>query len=195
MKVIRNNDAEREGAASRAPSDGAARAGEAASGDSKGSASANIIEIPLASFDKGEGQAAAAPDAPSSGIKIRVPEAGGQPVGDAVGPVEEEYEYVPVSEAFSPAVSKVKSFIGEYYVFIICLVLVGLCVLIINVGTTLPSFFVILAFAAIAALLIFAIFSAWKAKKKAEMDYERGKAIYETVHKNMMEEAEKDEQE
>ena len=195
MKIVRNNDAENERKDAHTSPNEVIRPGEEVPDDGKDAVSSNIIEVPLTAFKKDETQGADAPANPSPSIRIRASEAASSATESTTESGEDEYEYVPVSEAFSPTVSKVKNFIGEYYVFLICLVLVGLCFLIINVGTTLPSFFVILAFAAIAALLIFAIFSAWKAKKKAEMDYERGKAIYETVHKNMMEEAEKHEQE
>ena len=106
---------------------------------------------------------------------------------DADDSEPKEYEYVDVAEMAGPITAKLKEIVGEYYVFILMMVVLLVAFLLVQIGRHISTLFVALAFGVVAALMIIALYFSWKNKKKADMDYERGKAIYETVHNAKME--------
>ena len=103
---------------------------------------------------------------------------------------EEEYEYVEFSKVVKPYKDRIMEVIGQHDIVFLCLLIaIGSIVLslLFRNGNLILTIVVI---SALGVFFAFGLYAAWQEKKKAEHEYEKAKAIYDELQKQMQKQGE-----
>lgn len=98
-----------------------------------------------------------------------------------------EYEYVPISEVSNGVGAKILGFLREYYMLVGIVLIVGVCLLLSNIGQNVKSIFIAIAFGVLALGGTYILYEAWQDKKRAEQEYRHAKNVIEPVKEKIKE--------
>lgn len=104
---------------------------------------------------------------------------------------DEEYEYVPLSEVSNGVGAKIIGFLQEYYMIVAIVLVVGVCLLLSQIGQNVKSIFIAIAFGVLVLGGAYILYEAWQDKKRADREYRHARSVIEPVKKKMKEEREK----
>ena len=103
----------------------------------------------------------------------------------AVEEEKEEYEYVEIGEVAKPYADKVFSVLAEHDVVVLCFLLAVGCIVLSLLFKGGNIVLTIVIITLLGVFFAFGLYVAWKEKKKAEHEYEKAKAIYEELQRQM----------
>lgn len=104
---------------------------------------------------------------------------------------DEEYEYVPLSEVSNGVGAKIIGFLQEYYMIVAIVLVVGVCLLLSQIGQNVKSIFIAIAFGVLVLGGAYILYEAWQDKKRADREYRHARSVIEPVKKKMKEERDK----